>query len=80
MANADELRVELESAVESLKRTIEVNRQDTHGLAMRSSEIHARAVKLLAAAHRAELLTALLYEPSDSVADVLKRLQSGSGR
>jgi len=68
----DGIRIELENEVKTLKKTIEVNRQDTFGMKMRASGIHAKAVQLLVAAYRADKIRDLRYPPSDSVERVLK--------
>jgi hypothetical protein len=76
VVKADSLRIELEQEVDLLKRTIAVNRHDTHGLVMRASGIHSKAVSLLVVTHRARLINDLRYPPSDAVAEALGRSEA----
>ena len=65
------LQVELADSVETLRKTVAVNRRDVLGMSMRASEIHSRAVQLLVAAYRAERLRDLHHPPTERVKNVL---------
>lgn len=74
VVRADILRTELEHEVELLKKTIEVNRQDTLGLVMRASGIHTKALNLLIVVHRARIINDLRYPAVGTVAETMMLL------